>query len=53
MESHGMAMVRYGSQILVGTNEGLAVIEDGQLREYFVGVTAGGAYRVLEMTRPP
>jgi len=53
MESHGVAMVRYGRQILVGTEEGVAVIEGDSVREYFVGVTAGGAFRVLGMSRRP
>ncbi len=48
LEPFSWAMARYGGKLTLATRDGIAAIDGGEIREYFVDADLRGALRVVE-----
>lgn len=51
LEPFSWAMARYNGKLMLATRDGIAVIDGGGIREYFVDADLRGALRVVEKSR--
>ena len=51
LEPFSWAMARYGGKVMLATRDGIAAIDGGEIREYFVDVDLRGGLRVVEKSR--